>query len=252
MNKLLKITVFAALAAGILSGPAMADPFSGFKTQIQLQGRDLLKPFAEYFGGLIGGADFSTGRTLGFPGFDVGLAATIQSKPNPDNGLLKGAKVNAFGIPLVQASVGLPLIGTDLTLRGTSLSGLSIVGGGLRYPLFKSGTLTKFIPDLSVSAFYDVITYDYFKGTHMSVDAAASFDIPIIKPFIGVGLDRTTLEIKGMGAGFTSLNGVDATISKPRYTLGVKFSPLPLVYVYGAYNSLHGVDGYNFGLGARF
>ncbi|MEI7529886.1 MAG: hypothetical protein WCK76_13200 [Elusimicrobiota bacterium] len=253
MNKLLKITVFAALAAGILSGPAMADPFSDFKKDIilntQAQAKGMLSPFAEDFGGLIGGADFNNGRALGFPGFDVGIAATIQAKPNVNNTLLKNAGVNAFGIPLVQASVGLPLVGADLAVRGLSLSGLSIIGGGVRYPVLKSGTLTKFIPDVSVSAFYDVITYDYFKGTHMSVDAAASFDIPIIKPFIGVGLDRTTLEVKGVNA---LLDGVDATISKPRYTLGVKFSPLPLVYVYGAYSSLHGVDGYNFGLGARF
>jgi len=45
---------------------------------------------------------------------------------------------------------------------------------------------------------------------------------------------------------------VKADISKTRYTVGVKFSPLPLLYIYGAYSSLHGVGGYNAGLGARF
>ena len=253
MRKLLKMFLFAALAAGVFTCPVQADPFEDFRADIigqtQAQAKGLLTPFTEDFGGLVGGADFNSGRVLGFPGFDVGVAATVQAKPSADNLLLKNAGVKAFGLPLLQASVGLPAIGADLSVRGLSLSGLSVIGGGVRYPLFKSGALTKFFPDVSVAAFYDVINYDYFKGTHMSFDVAASFDLPIVKPFVGIGLDRTTLEIQGVSA---ALNGVDATISKPRYTLGVRFSPLPLFYIYGAYSSLHGQSGYNGGLGARF
>jgi len=248
MKSLLKIVLFATLAAGVFTGSANADPFEDFKTQIQAQGKALLKPFIEDVGGLIGGADFNSGRALGFPGFDVGIAATMQSKPNSNNRILRDADVKAFGLPLVQASAGLPVVGADIALRAITVSGFSIIGGGARKSVLKSGTLTKFIPDVSVSAFYDVISYDYFKGSHMSFDAAASFDMPVIKPFIGVGLDRTKLEVKNV----TGLSGVDAAISKPRYTLGVKFSPLPLLYVYGAYSSLHGQSGYQAGLGARF
>jgi hypothetical protein len=134
-------------------------------------------------------------------------------------------------------------------VRGTGYSGFSIIGGGLRYPILKSGTLTKFIPDVSVSAYYDVIKYTYFKGSHMSFDAVASFDIPVIKPYVGVGLDRTRLEIQNVSA---ALNGASAAISKPRYTLGVRLSPLPLLYVYGAYNILHGQTGYSMGAGLKF
>ncbi|MDP2867026.1 MAG: hypothetical protein Q8O90_12355 [Elusimicrobiota bacterium] len=48
------------------------------------------------------------------------------------------------------------------------------------------------------------------------------------------------------------LNGVDASISKPRYALGVRLSPMPLLYVYGAYNILHGQTGYSMGAGLKF
>jgi len=246
MKKILKIALFLLVAAGIFAGVAKAEPFSDFKTYAA---EAYLKPFAEDLGGLIGGADFNSGRALGFTGFDAGVAATVQLKPNSKNLILKNADVKAFGLPLVQVSAGLPVVGADITLRGITVSGLSIIGGGVRKSVIKSGALTKFIPDVSISAFYDVIKYDYFKGSHMSVNAAASFDIPIIKPFIGIGLDRTSLEIKGVS---TLLNGVDASISKPRYTLGVKFSPIPLLYVYGAYSSLHGQGGYQAGFGARF
>ncbi|HAN03737.1 MAG TPA: hypothetical protein DCW72_08670 [Elusimicrobia bacterium] len=233
----------------VLTAGASADSFEDFKTQIALQGEALLKPFAMDLGGVIGANDFNSGRTLGFPGFEVGLAATVQAKPSDENRVLRDADVNAFGVPMVHAGVALPAVGADVMARAVSLSGFSIVGGGLRKSIIKSGTLTKFIPDVSVSAWYDVINYDYFKGSHLSFDATASFDIPVIKPYVGVGVDRTTLEIKNVNA---ALNGVDATISKPRYTVGVRLSPLPLLYVYGAYNILHGQAGYSLGAGAKF
>lgn len=250
MKILLKVTVLSALITGVFAVSAKAGTFSDFNTDIganRIAAKALLTPFTEDFGGLIGGADFNSGRALGFPGFDVGIAATVQSKPDTKNTLLTG--VDAFGLPLLQASVGLPAIGADITLRGVSLAGLSVIGGGLRYGVLKSGTLTKFIPDVSVCAFYDVISYDYFKGSHLSFSAAASFDIPVIKPFVGIGLDSTSLEVKGVNA---VVNGVKADAAKLRYTLGVKFSPLPLVYIYGAYSMLHGQTGYQGGLGARF
>lgn len=241
---IISLCLLPVLAAGV-----RADSFEDFKTQIALQGEALLKPFAMDLGGVIGANDFNSGRTLGFPGFEVGLAAAVQGKPSDENRVLRDADVKAFGVPMVHAGVALPAIGADVMARAVSLSGFSIVGGGLRKSVIKSGTLTKFIPDVSVSAWYDVINYDYFKGSHLSFDATASFDIPVIKPYVGVGVDRTTLEIKNVNA---ALNGVDATISKPRYTFGVRLSPLPLLYVYGAYNILHGQAGYSLGAGAKF
>jgi len=237
----------AVLAAVIvLQGAALADPFSDFK---KFAAESYLKPFAKDFGGLIGGADFHTGRTAGFPGFDVGLVGVIQSKPSSSNMILKAAKVDAFGLVLLQGSVGLPVVDADLAVRGATYSDLTIVGGGLRYGLLKSGTLTKFVPDVAVSVFYDAINYTYFKGSHMSVDAAASLDFPIIKPFAGIGYDRTKLEVKGVGA---ALDGTSVSVSAPRYTLGVKLVPFPLTYVFAAYSILHGQAGYQAGLGIKF
>lgn len=243
-----KIVIYMCLLA-LPAAVAKADPFEDFKTQIASQGEALLKPFAMDLGGVIGANDFNSGRSLGFPGFEAGLATTIQAKPSKENRILRDAGVDAFGTAMLYAGVAVPLTGLDVMVRGVGYSGFSIIGGGLRYGLVKSGTLTKFIPDVSVSAYYDVIDYDYFEGSHMSLDAVASFDIPVIKPYAGVGIDRTKLEIKGVNS---LLNGVDASISKPRYTLGVRLSPAPLLYVYGAYNVLHGEAGYSAGLGAKF
>ncbi len=245
MKKLmLSVCLLPLLAAG-----AKADPFSDFK---KITTDAYIKPFAADLGGLIGANDFNSGRSIGFPGFEAGIDAAIQAKPSSDNRILRDAKVNAFGLPMAHAGAALPLVGADVMVRGVGYSGFSIIGGGLRVPVLKSGTLTKFIPDVSVSAYYDVINYDYFKGTHLSLDAAASFDIPVIKPYVGVGLDRTRLEVKGLSGASAALNGTAGTISKPRYTIGVRLSPMPLLYVYGAYNILHGQTGYSVGAGLKF
>jgi opacity protein-like surface antigen len=240
MKKLLILLCLLPLLAAVVK----ADAFSDFKDHLNVAS---LKPFAADIGGLIGATDFNSGRALGFPGFEAGIDASIQAKPDTADTILRDAKVTAFGVPMVHAGAALPLVGADVMVRGVAYSGFSIMGAGLRYPLLKSGTLTKFIPDVSVSAYYDAISQDYFKGSHMSLDAVASFDIPVIKPFAGIGVDRTRIEVKRLG-----YDGDSGTISHPRYTLGVRLSPMPLLYVYGAYNILHGQTGYTVGAGLKF
>ncbi len=247
--KKFKIAGLAAMLAALLSAGVRADtfdPLDKFKTNLA---DGLVKPFAADLGGLIGGADFSSGRTVGFPGFDVGAVGMVQAKPDKDNGILRAAKVKAFGLGMLQGSIGLPLLGADVVVRGVKYSNISIIGGGLRYPILRSGTLTKFIPDVSVSAFYDAVKFDYFTTRHLSADLAASLDLPFIKPFAGIGYDRTRVEIKGVSAEF---NGMDAIVTKPRYTAGVRLVPFPFLYVFGAYTLLHGQHGINFGAGAKF
>ena len=247
--KKFKIAGLAALLAVVLSAGLRADTFDPLDKFRANLADGVVKPFAADLGGLIGGADFSSGRTVGFPGFDVGAVGMVQAKPDKDNVILRAAKVKAFGLGLLQGSVGLPFVGADLVVRGVNYSNISIVGGGVRVPIFRSGTLTKFMPDVSVSAFYDAVKFDYFTARHLSADLAASLDLPFIKPFAGVGYDRTKVEIKGVSAEF---NGVDAIVSKPRYTAGVRIVPFPFLYVFGAYTLLHDQHGINFGAGARF
>jgi hypothetical protein len=239
----------AAMIGASFPGGLFADtfnPLDEFKANIA---DGLVKPFAADLGGLIGGADFSSGRTVGFPGFDIGAVGMTQTRPGRDNLLFKNDKIKAFGLGMLQGSVALPFMDTDVVLRGVSYSNFSIIGGGLRHSLFRSGTLTKFLPDVSVSAFIDSVNFKYFTGRHLSADLAASFDLPFIKPFIGAGYDRTKVEIKGVSA---ALDGMDAITSRPRYTAGARIVPFPFLYVFGAYTVLHERHGFNFGAGAKF
>jgi len=209
-----------------------------------------MKPMARDLGGLIGMTDFHTGRTTGFPGFDVGVAVNGQFSPRSDNTILKSAGVRAFAMPMVQASVGLPY-DLEVCVRGTGYAGNALVGGGVRYSLIRPD-LAKFIPDLSVGVFYDSFTNDSFKMRHMSGSLIASFDLPLVKPYIGVGIDNTKLETKVSAADATVLAGDSVTDTSPRVSLGVNITPFPLTYVYGGYTWLNGSNGFQTGLGVRF
>ncbi len=232
--------------AVLLTKAAGANPFDDFKGSVQ---SDLLKPFAADVGGLLGATDFHSARMLSFPGFDAGVVGAIQTKPDSDNRILNNAGVKTFGLPLLQVQAGLPFAPVNVSVRGLTVGGATIVGGGVKYGLYKSGLLMA-IPDVSVSLNYDSLSHDAFKLNHWSGGVEASFNLPIIKPFVGVGMDSTNITVKQ--ATVPGLVGLDATAKNMRYQVGVTISPLPLVYVFGSYNMTHGQSGYSIGAGARF
>ncbi len=242
----MKKILFVALTLCVFLSSLFAGPFDDFKQYFQ---NNYLKPFVKDFGGVVGANDFSSGRTVGFPGFDIGFDLAVQRKPSPDNLILKNAGVDAFGIPMIHASVGIPFIGFNVILRGFDYSGLRLIGGGVGYNIFKSGMLSKFMPDLSALFYYDSVDFKYFKGSHISFDVVGSWDLPIVKPFVGGGIDKTRLETKNLGVG---LDGISESVSKTRYSFGLRFCPIPLAYIYAAYSKLHSQNAYNFGLGIRF
>ena len=207
-----------------------------------------LNPFARDLGGIIGGADFHSGRTLGFPGFDIGVAGTVQTKPDKDDSILRSGNMHTFGAPLLQAEIGLPLH-FDVIGRGTGFQGAHLLGGGLRYGLHHSGKLSP-LPDIAISAFGDSLHHRYFNLTHYSADAVASFGLPILKPYVGVGYDYTEVTASAsLPTGVASAKGIGRGT---RLTGGVDVQPLPLFHFYGAYVLLHGISGFEAGLGLRF
>lgn len=245
MKKCITGSLLAVFAVAVVSSGAFSATFDEFKSSVE---KELIKPFARDVGGLLGGADFHSGRAMGCPGFDVGGMGIIQFKPEKDDEIIRDADVGTFGIPLVYAGAGLPHK-INLIARGMSAAGATIIGGGLRYGIHKSGMLTKFIPDVSVGIFVDSLTHDYFKATHFSASASASLNLPVLKPFIGIGYDSTKVEVK---EAVHVLSGTSATAKDIRYTGGAVFAPIPLFYLFGAYSVFHGCPGMQFGLGAGF
>lgn len=242
MKKLL--AVFAALLA--IATDAYADPLSAFKARARTE---LLAPFALDLGGLLGSASAHTGRTVGFPGFWAGVVGAVQTRPDKNNLILRDAGVKAFGLPLVEIGVGLPFK-VDVIVHGVSAYGASIFGAGLRYGLYRTGLITSFLPNVSVSAFGDKVNHKYFGATHGGFNAAATWNLPIVKPFLLAGYDVTRLRVGAADA--PGVAGEAATAQGSRFSAGAEVSPLPFLRVRGAYALRHGLPGFDFGLGAAF
>ena len=118
----------AILFALSIASSAGATQFGAFYNQAAWSN---LKPFALDLGGIIGGADFHSGRTLGFPGFDVGISGTVQFRPDRDDLILRNSGVQRFGMPMVQAEIGLPFK-FDVIAPGFGYQGATLYGGGDR------------------------------------------------------------------------------------------------------------------------
>ena len=224
-------TAAALLLACVPS--VQADPFDHFRDRAA---DELLKPFARDLGGLLGAAGLHPGRPLGFPGFEAGIMGAAQFRPNSDNRIFRDAGVKSFGLPMVHAGVGLPFK-VDLMAHGMSAQGLKVGGAGVRYGLFKSGLLTKFMPSVGVSAFYDKVDHDAFSADHYAFNASASWDLPIVAPFLGAGVDSTKVKVESSPV--PGVTGLSKTATGSRFALGADLTPFPFMRLRGAYQLIN-------------
>lgn len=229
----------------LLSSPVFATPFGDVPNHATAAN---LKPFALDLGGILGGAAFHSGHSLGFPGFDVGIVAMTQFKPDRDNDILRNAAPKGFGLPLVQAEIGLPFR-LDVIGHGITGQGARIFGGGLRWGVIRSGPIVR-IPSLAISAFADKVNHTFFSAEHYSVNASASWQLPIIHPFAGIGYDLTHVALGASAV--PGLAGSSAWARGTRLTGGIDLSPLPFVHAFAAFVLRHGRSGADLGLGVRF
>ena len=225
---------------------SFADQFNDFKSLVE---RRLIKPFARDLGGVLGAGVTHYGRTLGFPGFDVGVHGSLQAKPDMKNEILRKTGADKFGIPWVQAEIGLPFR-LDAVVHGISAADINIAGGGLRYGIYRN-TLFPFIPQVAVSVFADSLTHSCFSATHFSGNLMMSLGLPFVTPYAGVGVDRTRVTVRASTVD-PALVGVSEAAVGTRLEFGLNVKPLPFVYLHGGYAWLHGQSGYEAGLGLRF
>lgn len=236
----------AVLGLFLAAVPCRSNPFDDFRAEAGARFAVAGTAFAKDFGGLIGAADFHSARLPKLGGFDVGVSAAAQAEPSTDNTILRAAGVKAFGVPVVRAEAGLPF-GFSVFARGVGFQGATLVGGGARYQVYKSGLVVA-IPDVAVTLGYDVLNHSVLEISHVGGSVQASFNIPVVKPFVGVGYDSTEVKAKQPAA----IAGAKATGRGERLTLGASLTPFPFTYLFGAYNLLHGESSVSLGLGVRF
>ena len=232
-----------ALAASAARAEAQYGAFEQFADAASL------KPFTRDLGGVLGSATFHSGRSLGFSGFDVGARVGGQFYPSKGNKILRNNGVRVFGVPWVQAEIGLPLR-IDGFIRGVSYQGLAISGGGMRYSLYAPSD-RPWVPLVLVSAVGHSVVHRYFSASHFGANLVSSIGTQTISTYAGVGFDRTRLLVRS-SLFDPSLNGTIVQTLESRFTAGVRLRPWQFTYVNLAYTHAHGQPGAEAGLGIRF
>lgn len=232
----------------LLAAPALrAEPLEDFRARVR---SEYLKPFALDLGGVLGGASAHAGRTIGFPGFWAGILASVQTRLDKDDRIMRDSGEKSIGLPLLEIGVGLPLR-FDAIVHGIKAEGLGVYGAGLRWGALRPGKgVSLVVPSVSISAFGDKVEHRYFSATHGSLNAAASWNLPIVQPFFVAGGDVT--ELKASAADTPGVAGTKATARGSRFSAGVEARPLPFMRLRGAYTLRHGLPGFDLGLGAAF
>jgi hypothetical protein len=225
---------------------AAADQYGGFQ---QFADSGSMKPFCRDLGGVLGAATFHSGRSLGFSGFDAGIRGGMLFSPDPNDRILRNNGVHDFGLPWVQAEIGMPFK-IDGFIRGISYQGLTIAGGGLRYGLLKSSD-APWAPQLLISGSGHSVVHQFFSASHFGANLVYSMGIPVFTPYIGGGFDRTRVVARSSTLDPT-INGQTFQTLESRFTAGFTVRPWPFFYLNLAGNLSHGRRGGEGGIGLHF
>lgn len=199
-----------------------------------------LPAFTKDIGGLLGSGTYTTGRILGWGGFQLSARAAVMPKPSDENTAL-GADTKAMVYPWIQGEIGLPFR-LDGFIRASSWDGLTIAGGGLKWGITRpTEILYTFQPMIVVMAESGV--HRDFSLTHYSANFVLSFKLPYIVPYIGGGVDHTKVTVES--ADMAEMVGRKESVTTPRATAGINIK-LP------AYVDLSVAANYaNYGFGAE-
>ncbi|MFH1367733.1 MAG: DUF6588 family protein [Elusimicrobiota bacterium] len=251
MKKLLiLLSVFFVSISAVLA----SDTFDKFNDQITnvtiTIAQENLDNFANDLGAVMCGGSYHHGKSLGFPGVDIGFHAALKSVPDKDK-IVKAADLSYITLPVGQLEIGLPS-NMDLIIRYASVANAAMTGGGLRYGILKNSM--PFLPNISAQVTYNMLNVEAsankFTATGMDAAVMASFNLPIIDPYVGVGYYSASVEPDATIQ--TPQPGMKGTGSGMRAEVGVNMGLIPLTYLQLAANYVSGDIGGTVGLGVRF
>jgi len=228
---LILLSIFVFTSVPLLAN----DPFSSFNDEISAGGsvaQNALNNLAKDLGALLGGGSYHEGKSLGFPGFDIGIQVPTKSVSNDDS-IVQKAGVSSIALPIVQAEIGLPA-NIDLIGRYTSYLNATLTGFGLRYGLFKPSIPG--MPSVSVQAVMTNLAVasgdNKFKASTTGVNAIISFDhLPVITPYAGVGFDSTDVEPDSSSLIKPAVSSFKGTASGTRIEAGINLTLFPFTYL---------------------
>ena len=210
-----------------------------------------VRAFAKDLGGLIGSGTYTTGRVLGWGGFQIGPRGSMIFKMSKGNGNTEAEKkqtalgdrdkVGSVVYPWLQADIGLPFR-IDGFIRASSYQGLTIAGGGLRWGITQPNEMLGSLQPMLVVAAHSASARD-FSASHYNASLVLSMKFKYFVPYLGGGVDYTTLHINSVAA--TVLAGDNEYVATARGTAGFNFKLPSYIDLSLAANYAH------YGLGAE-
>ncbi len=186
--------------------------------------------FTQDLGGVIGSGTYTTGRILGWGGFQIGPRASMVGKLSKASGdtaeqrnstaLGDRDEVGTIFYPWLQADIGLPFR-IDGFIRASSFQGMTIAGGGLRWGITRPSEKVGAFQPMLVIAAHSASARD-FSATHYNASLVLSMKFKYFVPYIGGGVDYTTVHINGAD-NYTYMEGTNDYAATARGTLGFNF-----------------------------
>lgn len=224
MKKLIAVLIFLLGSTLSVSAGALFDDFAENVTTQNV------RDFAKDLGGLIGAGTYTTGRVLGWGGFQIGPRASMifrLSKGNGDDAATRNhtalgerKEVGNVIYPWLQADIGLPYR-IDGFIRASSFEGMTIAGGGLRWGITRPNEMLGSLQPMLVVAAHSASARD-FSATHYNANLVLSMKIKYFVPYIGGGVDYTTLHIND-AVSAPQLEGTRQYVATARATAGFNF-----------------------------
>lgn len=221
--------LFFALAVCVLcaSGAAARNIWDDFGANVTQQN---VRAFTKDLGGLIGSGTYTTGRILGWGGFQIGPRGSMVFKMSEANGETFAEKqktalgdrdeVGEVFYPWLQADIGMPFR-IDGFIRASSYQGLTIAGGGLRWGITRPNEMLGSFQPMLVVAAHSASARD-FSASHYNASLVLSMKFKYFVPYVGGGVDYTTLNINRAELD-ESLVGAREHAATARATAGFNF-----------------------------
>lgn len=221
--------LFLSLAVCVLGASAASarNVWDDFGSNVTRQN---VRAFTKDLGGLIGSGTYTTGRILGWGGFQIGPRGSMVFKMSEANGetfaerqktaLGDRDEVGEVFYPWLQADIGMPFR-IDGFIRASSYQGLTIAGGGLRWGITRPNEMLGSFQPMLVVAAHSASARD-FSASHYNASLVLSMKFKYFVPYIGGGVDYTTLNINRADLDL-SLVGEKEYTATARATAGFNF-----------------------------
>ena len=244
MKKILSVCAVLCFASTIV----LAGPFSKFNEVLDVvsdeQAQKYLNNLSSDLGNIMTGGSFSASAAFGVSGIDVHLKINYNKISNE---IMEAEGINELYVPMLTGGIKLS-DQLDVLAKYGYLQDANIYGGGLRLLLFEGRDFV--IPSISVHGMYTLIKADdgenKLDGNNLGLGAVATFNLPIVTPYVGIGWDKTKISpkssnkqnLEGSYEGFGYYAGVSVSAIIINGTVGIS--------VYDGYVS------YTFGLSSAF